>query len=640
MNIQLLVHRKRTICANLLALVFFCLSLLTFGQINRKGEIPSIRYGIELQESNVRVGGIDFDMVRIQDLESDKDGLPYRFAILLPVDLSPVISGTWTRVPGVGRIWSILIQTEGALAVAPYFDEFYIPPGGELYVYDPVSKSTLGAYTNLNNSASGYFSTELLAGQTLKLEYFEPYGTGALKLHISDIAYAYRGIGHLFQGGDRGFGDSGACEVNIICEEGNNWQDEKKGVVRISTRIGSSAFWCSGSLLNNARQDFEPYVLTADHCAFFGGNYASEGDLNQWVFYFNYESPACSDPLIEPDYTTMVGATLVAHGGTTGQTGSDFYLIELKNQVPAAVNPYFNGWDRRNNPAPNGVTIHHPQGDVKKISTFTDPVVSSQFEHNGIQSHWRVTWSETENGFGVTEGGSSGSPLFSEEGFVVGSLTGGESSCSNTGGPDYYGKFSYHWESNGDEPSSRLSDWLDPDKTGVLTLQGSYYSNIAIADFTADSTEVPVNGSLSFVDISTGRPTSWKWEFEGGDPFTSIDQNPSGIKYASYGQYNVKLIVANEIGSDTLLRKDYIHVQPVISPNPSTSSFMVFLGKVDTDNIECNVYDPLGKEIPFYLGRPGQDAISIDLGGRPEAIYYLQVHLRNDHSTSRLVLIR
>ena len=76
----------------------------------------------------------------------------------------------------------------------------------------------------------------------------------------------------------------------------------------------------------------------------------------------------------------------------------------------------------------------------------------------------------------MTEGGSSGSPLYDSLGRIIGTLTGGLASCSNQEDPDYYGKFSYHWTSNGTADTAQLRPWLDPENTGVTSLNGTFVS--------------------------------------------------------------------------------------------------------------------------------------------------------------------
>lgn len=56
---------------------------------------------------------------------------------------------------------------------------------------------------------------------------------------------------------------------------------------------------------------------------------------------------------------------------------------------------------------------------------------------------------------------------------------------------------------------------------------------------------------LDFEDLSTGEPTSWSWNFDGGSPNTSSAQNPSNICFDSAGVYNVNLTVENENGQNT-----------------------------------------------------------------------------------------
>ena len=67
---------------------------------------------------------------------------------------------------------------------------------------------------------------------------------------------------------------------------------------------------------------------------------------------------------------------------------------------------------------------------------------------------------------------------------------------------------------------------------------------------------------LNFFDQSTNNPTSWQWQFPGGDPSSSMNQNPINICYNSPGTYDVTLITTNVIGSDTLMLHNYITVYP------------------------------------------------------------------------------
>ena len=114
-----------------------------------------------------------------------------------------------------------------------------------------------------------------------------------------------------------------------------------------------------------------------------------------------------------------------------------------------------------------------PAGDIKKISTFSGNTVSSSWGSTP-NTHWRLIWTANANGHGVTEGGSSGSPIFNNSsGRIVGTLTGGGAYYNATNQPDFYGKVSYHWISNGNTNNRRLKPFLDPANTGALTQNGS-----------------------------------------------------------------------------------------------------------------------------------------------------------------------
>ncbi len=86
------------------------------------------------------------------------------------------------------------------------------------------------------------------------------------------------------------------------------------------------------------------------------------------------------------------------------------------------------------------------------------------------------------------------------------------------------------------------------------------------ADFTVNITSVPTGSGVNFTDLSKYGPTEWLWEFEGGTPATSTDQNPQNIVYENSGLFDVKLIAANYLGSDTVVMQDFINSNTTILP--------------------------------------------------------------------------
>lgn len=94
-------------------------------------------------------------------------------------------------------------------------------------------------------------------------------------------------------------------------------------------------------------------------------------------------------------------------------------------------------------------------------------------------------------------------------------------------------------------------------KTNYITVNDA--SEKPETDFTASETTIAIGSEITFTDQSTNEPTSWEWEFEGGDPATSTDQNPI-TTYNNSGIYEVKLIATNSAGSDEEIKTGYIIV--------------------------------------------------------------------------------
>jgi PKD repeat protein len=82
-----------------------------------------------------------------------------------------------------------------------------------------------------------------------------------------------------------------------------------------------------------------------------------------------------------------------------------------------------------------------------------------------------------------------------------------------------------------------------------------------IADFAASTTTICTGNGTSFTDMTNLPPETWSWEFPGGNPATSNEQNPANIQYATSGNYDVSLTVTKTgVPSNTMTKTAYIHV--------------------------------------------------------------------------------
>lgn len=580
-----------------LFLAFF--TVASFAQISTGGTPISFTTDLNEDYQILKYSQPNMEEVVFEDQVNDNDpNRPERAAVPVFLYLDMMENATVSQV-GDKTVWRLGIRIPDAQAMAVYYDRFWIPSGGELFLYNENHKQVIGAYTSENNPDGGVFATELVQGEMITLEYSQPAEMSVLpSIEISEVAYAYRFI-EMDQFADETKDPSLWCMINVNCEEGDDWQNEKKGIVRQWMKLPDNYYgWCTGSLVNNTTWDLTPYVLTAGHC----GEGCSASDLNQWIFYFNYESATCGGNS-GPESQTMTGCWKRAADESAGDNGSDFYLIEIKQVVPTAYEPYWNGWDASGTGSVGGVSIHHPNGDIKKISTYTQALQTSTW-WNGLQSHWSFDWSSTVNGLSIVEGGSSGSPLFNSDHLIVGDLTGGYTSntCENPS-PVWYGKFSYSWDQMGSTPEVRLKDWLDPGNTGELVMPGTD-GNVPVPDFSADPQGTNPGGTIQFTDESMGNPETWDWTFEGGVPSTSTDQNPQ-VTYNNYGTYDVTLTITNTFGSATETKTDFIIVGDL--PEAEFEADVTTIpvgGQVDFTNLSTG--DPTNYVWKFPGGSPFQ----------------------------------
>jgi hypothetical protein len=534
-------------------------TLPSFAQISEGGTPPGFAFsGLSLRNSSkIYEAAIDFDVNQLlaEDDVAEAAGIPHRCATIIPVSLTIENSGNWSTLPDGQRIWNLEIYAPKALAILLYYDKFIIPEGGKLFIYNPDHSQVIGAYTHKTNSKKAEFATEFVNGDRTILEYVAPHSlpekTVLPQIEISGIAYGYN---HLRVPAGNGLWrtrwDSDACMINVNCPEGDDWQEQKKGVARIVTPITNNRVsLCSGTLINNTSGDFDPLFLSAYHCF----DDMSASTLNRTIYYFNYEYPDCENLNTDPFCPTMTGAQMLVALDIDGE--SDGALLRLNDVIPGTYDVYFNGWDRRNIPPQSGVNIHHPGGDVKKISTFTSAATSLTWngtERGAPLAHWNVFFSKTESGYGVTQGGSSGSPLFNERKLVVGTLTGGSSSCDDPEGYNIYGKLSYHWN----QGLQRMAEYLDPDERGLEYLEGVRLDyTLPKAKFRTTEKEIYASRTVEFTNLSLNDNT-WKWIFEGGNPGVSNEKNPPSVTFKIPGFHRVSLTINAGTPTETTFFQD------------------------------------------------------------------------------------
>lgn len=406
----------------------------------------------------------DPDAAAMADGQREADGKVPLYGRFVACEAALPSHGLWTELPGGDRLWRLEVVSPGALSVELFFEDVHLPNGAQVHVIGPDGGSWFGGYTAAH-VRDGLLSADLVMGERCVIEYHEPAAVrGEGSLLLRRLAHGYRSVS-VREPGSR----SGECQVDVACSEADAWQDQVRSVMRIRVVDPVGVGFCTGVLMNNSAQDCKPYVLTANHCTMD----SNTGNFSSFQFRWNYQQSLCDGTSTTINGFNVVGCTRRADSNDNGgDNGSDFTLVELNAPVPASVNAYYAGWDAANTAPAGGVCIHHPDGDYKKISTFTSTAVSTSWG-GPSGTHWRVTWAPTLHGHGVTEGGSSGSPLFNSAKRVVGTLTGGSSFCDTPTAPDYYGKMSYHFGTGNPNPTAEeLKFYLAP-VFNVTSLNGS-----------------------------------------------------------------------------------------------------------------------------------------------------------------------
>jgi hypothetical protein len=230
---------------------------------------------------------------------------------------------------------------------------------------------------------------------------------------------------------------AGACSPDVACSSGDAARDaaiaeRRNSIALISFVEGTEARLCTGTLLNTEKFP-TPYLITANHCI---ATAAAAGSVT--TLWFN-EAVSCGGTTVSPLLRQVAGgATLVFTS-----YGPDSTLLQLRNVPPAGA--VFSGWNAAR--LANGdeiVSISHPQGDLKKFALGAEK--GELLVRGYPQEMYGVSFTR-----GVTEGGSSGSGLFTLSGgslqlrgILSGSTlrTGDQLSCANADKEEaLYGRF-------------------------------------------------------------------------------------------------------------------------------------------------------------------------------------------------------
>jgi len=360
-----------------------------------------------------------------------------------PLDAAPLDAGEWLALDDARAVWRTAIQSDGAAGVRVHFHHFALS-AGSVWVYSEDQRQVFGPYRGAGIDAGGDFWSHAVFADTVVVEYLSDQPLDTLPFSIDRIAHLTASQQTL---------SAGTCELDATCY--SPWGSIASGVGMYIFESAGAAYECSGALVNDTNNDSKPYFLTANHCI------SSAAMAQTAEVFWKFQTPTCNGtpPSLSTLPTTLGATYLVSAPIASG----DFSLL-LLSQLPN-INLTFYGWNAGATALPIGgaaVGLHHPEEDYTRIMFGSrNPDAAAQVGSDYAPANMFYQIQAT---MGVVEPGSSGSPLFTPDGSIVGTLTYGPtgSACSVNPFTAGYGRFSVAYPS--------LSQYLSPAPAAAVTV--------------------------------------------------------------------------------------------------------------------------------------------------------------------------
>ena len=207
------------------SILFFVLCYFVgYGQIQHGGSPISLSLGNLPQE----VPMITAPPINIQALHEEDEvvdlikDIPWRYGYIHYVNAS-LQDGVFEALPNGDRVWRLKINSVGAQTLNLTFDVYKLAPGAQLFIYNENYNDVLGSFTSENNKDHGFLTTTLIKGDLITVELYEPQAVvGLSALHLQRVVHGYRALDYQ----KKYIGDSGNCNNNVVCPEGDSWRDQ------------------------------------------------------------------------------------------------------------------------------------------------------------------------------------------------------------------------------------------------------------------------------------------------------------------------------------------------------------------------------------------------------------------------------
>lgn len=179
---------------------------------------------------------------------------------------------------------------------------------------------------------------------------------------------------------------------------------------------------------------------------------------------------------------------------------------------------------------------------------FGDPSLQIRTKTpQAIAAQHSMTIPESNTNFTVNNIGNESFVCLSKQGSIIASKKSTNGSTT----------LSFSEQNAGDKLTLTITGYNKIPYIKEITIGGT--QTVLTSNFSAEKNNVNTNDPVKFTDLSQGNPTSWLWQFEGGTPASSTEQNPT-VTYSEEGTYTVSLKVSNTTSNNTNSITDMITV--------------------------------------------------------------------------------
>lgn len=374
----------------------------------------------------------------------------------------------WQDVAG-GAVSHWQVTSSGANALRVGLTIRTIAIGVEIRFTGSDGVTVYGPFSAADVRGQSIYWSPVVQGESAVVEIFVPDSVSRPDISIARLSHLFANpvspdLEKMLKDG------SGSCNIDLVCRSSTNASlgSTARSVAKMVFQKDGGSFVCTGTLLNPADNSGIAYFYSANHCI------STQAVASTLTMHWFYDRTGCGVGTTSSSYVqTSGGATLLY-----ASEASDASFMRLNTNPPAGA--IRSGWNSVSLSVGTELTaVHHPKGDWTKVSLGNLGSLVTLSDPGG--SFLKLLWTS-----GVTEGGSSGSGIFTfanGEYSLRGGLLGGASACDAPASDmyDYYSRL--------DQVYPQIRSYLNPAAV-VTPVVIEFYNTILDNYFiTADANE-------------------------------------------------------------------------------------------------------------------------------------------------------